>query len=182
MHAFSESLKHEAWMEAWTELKDGRFTYEIVSERGSDAIRTKVLRTVLDREQEVVNNGDGDKAEAVEQLREDMARQAILERLGWSFVRVRGSEYFLNPEKAMKPVFARLNELKIRAEGGSSSVEAPQNGKEVLERIVRRAAEYRQHWVTQAKAQLARSGNGVAERARKPARSAKKKRKASARK
>ena len=93
-----------------------------------------------------------------------------------------GSEFFLNPEKAMKPVFARLNELKIRAEGGSSSVEAPQNGKEVLERIVRRAAEYRQHWVTQAKAQLARSGNGVAERARKPARSAKKKRKASARK
>src|SRR6476469_7789326 len=38
MHAFSESLKHEAWMEAWTELNDGRFSYEIVSERGSEAI------------------------------------------------------------------------------------------------------------------------------------------------
>ncbi|HKC60121.1 MAG TPA: AAA domain-containing protein [Myxococcales bacterium] len=124
---------------------------------------------------------DGDKAEAVEQLREDMARQAILERLGWSFVRVRGSEFYLSPEKAMKPVFARLNELKIRPEGGTGSAEAPQNGKEVFERIVRRAAEYRQHWVNQAKAQLARAGNGLPERARRPARSAKKKRKTSAR-
>ncbi|HYV66232.1 MAG TPA: hypothetical protein VE964_08305, partial [Myxococcales bacterium] len=99
---------------------------------------------------------------------------------GWSFVRVRASEFFLDPEKAMKPVFARLNELKIRAEGGPA--EAPPSGKDVLERIVRRAAEYRQHWVSQAKAQLARTGNGVAERSRRPAKAAKKKRKAAARK
>jgi len=63
MHAFSESLKHEAWMDVWTEVRDGRFTYVIVSERGSDAIRTKVMRTVLAREQEVVDKGDGDKAD-----------------------------------------------------------------------------------------------------------------------
>jgi very-short-patch-repair endonuclease len=123
---------------------------------------------------------DGDKAGALEQLREDMARQAILERLGWSFVRVRASEFFLSPEKAMKSVLARLSELKIRPEGGSA--EAPQNGKEVLERIMRRAAEYRQHWLTQAKAQLARAGNGVPDRARRASRPpAKKKRKTSAR-
>ncbi|HZR09952.1 MAG TPA: AAA domain-containing protein, partial [Myxococcales bacterium] len=120
---------------------------------------------------------DGDKTVAVDQLREDMARQAILERLGWSFVRVRGSEFFLDPEKAMKPVLARLGELKIRAEGGKA--EAPQSGKDVLERIVRRAAEYRQHWLSHAKAQAARAGNGVSERSRKPA---KKKGKVSARK
>ena len=34
MHADSENGKYEAWLEAWTELKDGRFSYEIVSERG----------------------------------------------------------------------------------------------------------------------------------------------------
>src|SRR5438874_2714760 len=121
---------------------------------------------------------DGDKPAAAEQLREDMARQAILERLGWSFVRVRGSEFFLDPEKAMKPVLTRLNELKIRPESGNA--EAPQNGKEVLERIMRRAAEYRQHWLSAAKAQLTRAGNGVAERTRKASR-ATKKRKPSAR-
>jgi len=63
MHAYSESLKHEAWMDAWTELRDGRFTYQIVSESGSDTIRCKVLRTLLAREQELVNNGDGEKGE-----------------------------------------------------------------------------------------------------------------------
>jgi len=64
MHASSEkSGKYEAWMDAWTELKDGRFSYEIVAERGSDAVRTKVLRAVLAREQELINNGDADKGD-----------------------------------------------------------------------------------------------------------------------
>jgi len=122
---------------------------------------------------------DGDKPAAVEQLREDMARQAILERLGWSFLRVRASEFFLNPDKAMKPVLARLSELKIRPEGGS--VEVPQNGKDVLERVMRRAAEYRQHWLSVAKAQQTRAGTGVPDRSRKASRGTKKKRKPSAR-
>ena len=126
---------------------------------------------------------DGDKPAAEEQLREEMARQAILERLGWSFVRVRASQYFLDPEQAMKPVLARLSELKIRPEGGSAPPEAVQKGKEVLERIIRRAAEYRQHWLSSAKAQLTRAANGAQERSRRPTRpaKAKAKRKTSAR-
>src|SRR6476469_2542571 len=64
MHAYSErSGKYEAWMDAWTELKDGKFSYEIVSERGSDTVRSKVLRAVLAREQELINSGDSDRGE-----------------------------------------------------------------------------------------------------------------------
>jgi len=64
MHAFSEKPgKYEAWMDAWTELKDGRFSYEIVSERGSDTVRSKVLRAVLAREQELINSGDSGKGD-----------------------------------------------------------------------------------------------------------------------
>ena len=81
-----------------------------------------------------------------------------------------------------QPVLARLSELKIRPEGGSASAEVVQNGKDVLERILRRAAEYRQHWLSAAKAQQARAGNGAAERGRRTTRTAKKKRKPSARK
>src|SRR4051812_3723572 len=64
MHASSEkSAKYDAWLDAWTELKDGRFSYEIVSERGSDVVRSKVLRAVLAREQELINSGDARKGE-----------------------------------------------------------------------------------------------------------------------
>jgi hypothetical protein len=58
MHAATEKGKHEAWLEAWTELKDGRFSYEIVSERGSETVRGKVLRSMLQREEELVNSGN----------------------------------------------------------------------------------------------------------------------------
>lgn len=58
MHAATDKGKHEAWLEAWTELKDGRFSYEIVSERGSETVRGKVLRSILKREEELVNSGN----------------------------------------------------------------------------------------------------------------------------
>ena len=63
MHAATDKGDHEGWMEAWTELKDGRFSYEVVSERGSDAVRGKVLRATLAREQELVNSGNSPKAD-----------------------------------------------------------------------------------------------------------------------
>lgn len=63
MHADSENGKYEAWLDVWTELNDGRFSYEIVSERGSDTARAKVLRPMLAREQEVINKGEARKSE-----------------------------------------------------------------------------------------------------------------------
>jgi hypothetical protein len=63
MHGYSENQKHEAWMVASTELKDGQFSYEVVSEDGSDAIRSRVMRAVLAREQEMVNKGEAGRAD-----------------------------------------------------------------------------------------------------------------------
>ena len=45
-------------LEAWTELQGQTFTYTIVSEKGSDYIRTKVLKAVLRREQELIADGE----------------------------------------------------------------------------------------------------------------------------
>src|SRR6185295_10118035 len=56
---------------------------------------------------------DGDRYRPLESLAEDAARQAILERLGWQFVRIRGSAFYLDPEGALKRVFDRLAELGI---------------------------------------------------------------------
>ena len=49
MHAATEKGSHEAWLEAWTELKDGRFSYQIVSERGSETVRGWDAGTVTAR-------------------------------------------------------------------------------------------------------------------------------------
>lgn len=59
---------------------------------------------------------DGDRYHPMEKLAEDMERQSILERLGWQFVRIRGSAFYRNPELAMRPVFDRLGELGIPPE------------------------------------------------------------------
>src|SRR5829696_6518875 len=63
MHAATDKGKHEAWLEAWTELKDGRFNYQIVSERGSETVRGKVLRAMLEREEDLVNSGSAEKGD-----------------------------------------------------------------------------------------------------------------------
>jgi hypothetical protein len=63
MHASTDKGKHEAWLDAWTEVKDGRFSYEIVAERGSEMVRGKVLRSMLHREQELVNSGNTEKGD-----------------------------------------------------------------------------------------------------------------------
>jgi very-short-patch-repair endonuclease len=80
---------------------------------------------------------DGDRWHPIEKIPEDMERQAILERLKWKFVRLRGSEFFRDPETAMQPVFKRLNELQIPPEGNqpiNSIVDT-----ELKDRVLRRA-------------------------------------------
>lgn len=63
MHARNEHFNQEAWLEAWTELDDRGFRYTIVSESGSDYIRSKVLKAVLKREQQLVADGDCGRSE-----------------------------------------------------------------------------------------------------------------------
>ncbi|MEP6915103.1 MAG: hypothetical protein ABJC89_05630 [Acidobacteriota bacterium] len=50
-------------MEAWTELDQHGFRYTVVSEKGSDYIRNKVLRVVLNREKEMVAAGECRRSE-----------------------------------------------------------------------------------------------------------------------
>lgn len=56
---------------------------------------------------------DGERYHTEDNLREDMARQAVLERIGWTFIRLRGSEYFRNPVKAIDRVCEDLKRLGV---------------------------------------------------------------------
>ena len=91
---------------------------------------------------------DGDRYHTQDNLREDLDRQAQLERLGWRFVRIRGSEYFRDPEAALKPLFKRLTELGIEPVGASlgATSTTDDTADELLERVRRRAAEIRNGW------------------------------------
>ncbi len=65
---------------------------------------------------------DGDRYHPIEKLAEDMNRQAILERLGWKFARIRGTAFYRNPDQAMESIFMRLDELEILPNTSSDSI------------------------------------------------------------
>lgn len=94
---------------------------------------------------------DGDRYHPLEKLVEDMERQAILERQGWRFVRIRGSQFFRDPEGAMIAVFERLDALGIPPEALDSAQESGSRQETQLrDRVIRRAEEIRRGWAKPA--------------------------------
>jgi very-short-patch-repair endonuclease len=92
---------------------------------------------------------DGEQWHTSEQLQKDLERQAILERQGWMFVRIRGSVFFRDPQSAMLPVLARLEELGIERDGAGSKTNGNGNASAVVERVRRSAKAIRQTWFEQ---------------------------------
>ncbi|MBI4025927.1 MAG: DUF559 domain-containing protein [Verrucomicrobia bacterium] len=90
---------------------------------------------------------DGERFHGPEQLQKDLERQAILERLGWTFVRIRGSLFFRDEDRALEPVFRRLKEMNIGPELASCASSPPAGPSEVVERVKRRAQELRASWL-----------------------------------
>ena len=48
-----------------------------------------------------------------EEVIANLEEQEILERCGWKFIRVRASEYFRNPEKAIKDLIIQLDDKGV---------------------------------------------------------------------
>lgn len=60
---------------------------------------------------------DGEAWHGPEQFEHDMARQRQLERAGWTFVRVRESEFYVDRESAVRRIIEVCKELSIRPIG-----------------------------------------------------------------
>ena len=88
---------------------------------------------------------DGEQWHGEDKLEEDMNRQGILERLGWRFIRIRGSEFFSGEEVAMENVIRKLNELDIYPDEKSDALTQDECG--LKERIIVRADEIRDSWI-----------------------------------
>ena len=63
MEATCQHFTSDAWMDVWTEVDaKGSMQYQIVGEGGSDYIRSKVFRAVLELEQKAVNSSVPNRA------------------------------------------------------------------------------------------------------------------------
>ena len=93
---------------------------------------------------------DGEKWHTAEQLQHDIDRETVLRRLGWTFVRIRGSVFFRDPDAAMAPVFVRLDQLGIEPLGEGV---APPDPSGVVERIRRHAETLRAQWADAIRAE-----------------------------
>lgn len=69
-----------------------------------------------------------------EKIRQDMERQTILERAGWQFIRIRGSEYFKNPEATMSRVMKLLEDFGVHQY--SSEVVATDDNYELKQKVI----------------------------------------------
>lgn len=90
---------------------------------------------------------DGDQFHSSpEQIREDLDRQALLERMGWEFHRIRGSDFYRDPDAAMARLFRRLERQGIEPLGAEQELVNESRWEELLERVKARAAEILQEW------------------------------------
>lgn len=110
---------------------------------------------------------DGDKYHPLSKLPEDMARQAILERLGWKFVRLRGSAFFRDQGSALRPVFRRLQELGIPPEGAEPGQSDCPPATALYDEIVRRAQALEAEWQEHAERDAAPEGKEGASEVRR---------------
>lgn len=63
LEARNDRFNLQGWLEAWTELsEEGRFQYQVVREGGSEHIRNKVLRPLLENEEKLFATSDASRA------------------------------------------------------------------------------------------------------------------------
>jgi very-short-patch-repair endonuclease len=103
---------------------------------------------------------DGERWHTADELESDLRRQAILERLGWVFARIRGSVFFRNADAGMAEVYAKLEELGIEALGNSGGSDEPSGGP-LVEEIKRAAEAIRASWKTPGLSNIHTPGDAV---------------------
>lgn len=115
--------------------------YEVIPQHRVGNYRIDFVVRVAPGEQLAVEC-DGDTFHGPDKWDDDVRRQRVLERLGWSFWRVRASAYYLDPEVALKPLWDRLEEMKARAAEAAAVLRARQTAaeKQRLEALQKKAA------------------------------------------
>ena len=118
--------------------------YHIVQQWEAGTYRIDMV--ALFQEKKVAIECDGEKwNNTIENIRQDMEHQNVLERCGWQFIRIRGSRYFKNPEAVMNKVMEELNQKGIYPENTGDKKILIKEMK-LLDKIKNRASEIIREW------------------------------------
>ncbi|WP_099191960.1 AAA domain-containing protein [Tepidibacter mesophilus] len=120
--------------------------YKIVPQWEVGSFRIDMV--AIYKDSKVAIECDGEQWHGEDKLEEDMNRQAILERLGWRFIRIRGSEFFSEEEVAMERVIRKLNDLEIYPDESLDGLIEDECG--LKEKIIIEADEIRDSWACYA--------------------------------
>ena len=102
-------------------------------------------------EKKVAIECDGDRYHSGEEnLRRDMERQTILERVGWQFIRIRGSEYYSDPDKAIRRVVTALNNMGIYKQVSGENTPGTTEHDKLKATVINRAAQIMMEWNQQS--------------------------------
>jgi len=89
---------------------------------------------------------DGDRWHPLEKIVEDLERQAVLERLGWRFIRICGSEFYRDPDGTMRRVFVQLERMGVQPESYLYERELKEPQSALVNEIIGKAEEIRLGW------------------------------------
>lgn len=101
----------DSWFEADVFLQIHRRGYRVIPQY--EVGKYKIDMLIEGMRGRLAVECDGDRWHGRDQYESDMARQRQLERSGYKFWRVRGSEYYRNVESSLNPLWNRLDELEI---------------------------------------------------------------------
>lgn len=128
---------YESWFEVDVALELLRRKYRI---RPQYEVAGKRIDLVVEGIQNrLAIECDGDTWHGPERYEQDMARQRQLERAGWTFVRIRGSEFYVDRARAIEEIITACKELGIQAvdssdlavfQGSGDVLQSPGKGRE----------------------------------------------------
>lgn len=141
--------------------------YDNLSKKAESEFEKEVMRYLIDRgykivpqwqvgsyridmvaicnDKKVAIECDGEKWHGEEKFEEDMIRQSILERLGWRFIRIRGSEFYRNKIKTINVVCDKLEKMEIHLYSAEVAIEEVSHDS-LIDRVRMRAERIRREW------------------------------------
>ena len=85
---------------------------------------------------QIVVECDGDRYHGMDVIPKDMARQADLERVGWRFIRLRGTRFYRDPEGVTRDLFDDLARAGVHPSSSATLSPEPQQGNGLRERMI----------------------------------------------